>query len=108
MIGVYFVQGKITKLIKIGYADDVSARLVCMQTGSPDVLELLHVIEATGLLHARMIEEKLHAKFEADRGHGEWHKPSRNLLKFIKNARTSENYKTLESMAGWNLSTQPA
>lgn len=75
---VYFIQGEATGLIKIGKANDPGTRLKGLQTGSPDHLVLLGVIPCT-----KTRETELHEDFKAFKVHGEWFKPSAELLSFI-------------------------
>lgn len=84
---VYFVQGQLTGLIKIGFTEqDVNSRISSMQTGSPDRLKLLGMLPGS-----RVAEVKLHRRFAEDRDHGEWFRPSEALLEFIdQNVRKPE------------------
>lgn len=77
---VYFIQGRITKNIKIGHTkrDDLSGRLQELQSASPDQLNLLLVIEGD-----KRFEWSLHRRFAKYRLHGEWFSPSSELLQAI-------------------------
>jgi len=76
---IYFIQGKDSKRIKIGYTkNDPEKRLASMQTGSPDTLALLFTIE--GSLRD---EAKLHWYFDDLRAHGEWFECKGDLATFI-------------------------
>lgn len=77
---IYFIQGEVTGLIKIGLAIDVRARLKDLQQGSPDRLSILGVM----LCHQRgALERELHRRFDDCRAHGEWFEPRPALLAFI-------------------------
>jgi hypothetical protein len=60
---------------KIGYTDDVQARIRSLQTGNPYplVLHRCYAFEFKGVI---LIEQHLHAKFRTKRGVGEWFKLS--------------------------------
>lgn len=64
---IYFVRDKVTKLIKIGQTKvDINNRIKELQTGSPDILELIGVTFET-----YTSESELHSKFTKYRKHGE-------------------------------------
>src|SRR5438552_3907269 len=80
---IYFIQGEITKLIKIGYTKsrkELWGRFYIMQIGSPDKLNVLGVIVGG----TRRKEKELHKRFEHLNIRGEWFKPSKLLLGYIK------------------------
>jgi len=77
---VYFVQALDGGPIKIGVAANPTTRLVGLQTGSPVSLRLLATVDAGG---ARL-EHQLHAHFAASRSHGEWFRPTPELLTYIE------------------------
>jgi hypothetical protein len=76
---IYFIRGRKTGLIKIGVAFNPIQRLETLQTGSPDVLDLIAVIEnpAIGL------EAQLHTQFTSARRHGEWFECTPDLLAWL-------------------------
>jgi hypothetical protein len=77
----YFVQGELTQLIKIGRTNGTGEqRLKELQASSPDKLVLLKVVN-------RDIEKQTHIAFKAPRAHGEWFRPSPELLLFIEQLR---------------------
>jgi hypothetical protein len=76
--GIYFIQGHVTGLIKIGYASNIESRLSMLQCGSPDVLLLIGCERAP-----RSREWELHQLFAYARAHGEWFKPTNGLLAYI-------------------------
>lgn len=77
---IYFIEGKITKRIKIGHTDGfIDERMQPMQSSSPDLLMFLG-----GMSGDRKIEYTLHEKFKEYRSHGEWFNEHRCILDFIK------------------------
>jgi len=72
----YFIQGEVTKLIKIGKAKDIDRRLKNLQCGSPDNLVILKSYRGDA-------EKTLHKVFSSIRLHGEWFFPHPDLLEFI-------------------------
>jgi len=86
-MSVYFVgSGKLgAGLIKIGYAEDVAARLSSLQVGSAEPLHLLGDLPGD-----REAEEWLHNRFGHLRVRGEWFLPAPELLDFIVESLRSE------------------
>jgi len=81
---VYFIQGEQTKLIKIGRAGDILVRLQQLQCGSPDRLMVLAVaVDAYS-------DTSYHIQFAAARVHGEWFKPSAEVMAFIEDIPASK------------------
>ncbi len=77
---VYFIQGQETLRIKIGVAKDPQKRLANLQVGSAERLVLVGILFGMGVAK----ERQLHGRFIADEVHGEWFKPSRKLVEYIK------------------------
>ncbi len=77
---VYFIQsgGKLGP-IKIGTATNVARRLRGLQTAHYETLRVLGSIAGNSVA-----EHELHRHFKEDHINGEWHRPSRRLLKFIE------------------------
>jgi len=75
---IYFIQGEITGLIKIGQAHEPEVRLKLLQIGSPDRLKLLGSMRCF-----EKCESILHKTFYKDKVHGEWYRSSEKLLEFI-------------------------
>jgi len=97
---VYFIQGTITKLIKIGRTDRVvrnpeKLRFKELQAGSPDELVILACVPEW----SKKEECVLHRGFAHLRVHGEWFRPEQELLDFLD--------KPLEAVVEW-LSDQSA
>lgn len=77
---VYFIQGQKTKLIKIGYTSGCPlVRLANIQYSSPDRLLLLGAMKG-----GRGVENRQHINWRGQRQHGEWFKPSKDLLSYIE------------------------
>ena len=87
---IYFIQGEITKRIKIGFTSRfIEKRIQNLQTGSPDKLNFIG-----GIPGNVEIEESLHQKFKNCRLHGEWFEPTIELLDFI----ASNTFRTTDSV----------
>ena len=84
---IYFIQADNVELVKIGYAENVKARLRIIQTISPVRLKLLLVLNGD-----RATEKHLHRYFGKYRAHGEWFLPSKELMDFIKKPFRIECY----------------
>ena len=76
---VYFVQSTHGGPIKIGFSNNVTARLRDLQHGSP--LPLVVLATTPG---ARTEEAALHDRYRYSRMHGEWFAPSDDLLDHIR------------------------
>ena len=74
---VYFIQGEVTKLIKIGYTNNVQKRLKALQQ-SEELTLLKQIDEVT-----RAYETELHQRFSHLCARGEWFRPKKELLDFI-------------------------
>ena len=81
---VYFIQGEITKLVKIGVVGEGSLelRLRALKCGSPDLLQVVGVV-GIGSVESRSLERELHDRFAGIRKHGEWFEPTQELLEMI-------------------------
>ncbi|WP_273024334.1 GIY-YIG nuclease family protein [Rheinheimera sp.] len=76
---VYFIQGKLTKRIKIGSTQwPIDERMKNLQIGSPDELIFLGAY-----LGDNFTETQLHNLFVEARLHGEWFEPSIAIEQFI-------------------------
>ncbi len=80
---VYFVQAANDPegLIKIGKCTDLKKRLSALQTGSPVILKVLAV------LRYELKDIPFHDKFASARQHGEWFRPTSDLMQFIASIR---------------------
>lgn len=78
---VYFIQATVSGLVKIGSASDPGSRLRTLQTGSPERLRLLATMDG-----GEPFEREMHARFAADRSHGEWFYATPELLDLIAGA----------------------
>jgi len=88
---VYFLQGAKTKLVKIGFSRFPQHRARLHQCGSPDLLKLVGLMVAD-----RLAEGQIHRIFAKDRLHGEWFKPSPELLSFVKEKCSLESMDSIE------------
>jgi len=76
---IYFIQDTVNLAIKIGHAaSDIDARRRQLQTGNPHPLVVIWHMDGTPDL-----ETALHRRFAADRGLGEWFRPSTELILFL-------------------------
>lgn len=78
---VYFLQGRDTRRIKIGYSKDIvpTRRLKELLTGCSESVNLIGFVPGT----CRM-EGAIHRMFSADRFVREWFQPSNRLVAFIQ------------------------
>lgn len=78
---IYFVQAGEGGPIKIGYSVAPEERVKDFQCGNPWKLRLLRAFPG-GVEE----ERELHARFAADRMHGEWFKPTPELVRLAEDA----------------------
>jgi hypothetical protein len=78
---IYYVQAKTLGLIKIGRADDATKRLTGLACSSPDALI---VLAYEICWNSGQKEKAAHERFETDRVHGEWFRPSAALMLHIE------------------------
>lgn len=96
-VQIYFIRAATLGLIKIGRTGCAMTRLEALRTSGPDQLELMGIMlcERGGAL-----EKELHARFMAGRAHGEWFRPTDDLLRFIaESARESKPKRRLSLLA---------
>lgn len=77
--GVYFIQGELSGLIKIGYSRNIVARICDLQSGSGEHVVLLGIVRGSS-----SIERNLHKRFDKYRRHGEWFEPDPVILKYVE------------------------
>lgn len=76
---VYFFRGRETQRVKIGFtSNSVWDRLASCQTGSPDPLEMMGIVEAP-----LAVERELHKMLEQYHSHNEWFNGTSALFQFI-------------------------
>jgi hypothetical protein len=73
---IYFVQGAVTKNIKIGWTEGLTQRLKTIQSYCSESVTCLLVLR-----DSRTITEKgLHERFKSLNIHGEWFRPEQELI----------------------------
>lgn len=82
---VYFLQASPDGLIKIGYTSNLDSRISSIRSDSPSEIRLLASVDGT-----RELEAELHEEFASYNQHGEWFKPSREILQYVVNKLTEE------------------
>jgi len=80
---VYFIQSKITKRVKIGWAINPEKRLRDLQTGSAEGLTLLGKIHCRSVYDAKKTEGYLHNLFKDLRLGGEWFDYDPSLIAYL-------------------------
>ena len=79
----YFFKGRITKLIKIGKSYQTNDRFPIIQANSPDILDILLVLN-------KDVEKILHDFFNKYRHHNEWFKENIFLTDLINILRDDQ------------------
>jgi hypothetical protein len=82
---VYFILDEKSDAIKIGKSDNVSERLSTLQTGNPNPLKIVKIIECKTAKQAHTKEKKLHNKFKKIHLNGEWFKYDKELFDIVLN-----------------------
>lgn len=71
--------------IKIGMADNPKRRIKELQTGNPELLNLVLTMKCNSRKHARLVERTLHNQLEGVNILGEWYQVKENkLFKVLK------------------------
>ena len=88
---VYFMQGQLTGLIKIGHTTRSSLvlRITQCQTGSPDILRLIGIVDYPDSIEYN--ELYIQQLFNSFRVQGEWFRPNPELIDFIKRFYITQN-----------------
>lgn len=76
---VYFIQRGVDGPVKIGHSKNVRGRLSSLQTGIPERLHLLGVLDG-----GKAEEQRLHRYFSAHCIQGEWFSPAPEVLAYIR------------------------
>ena len=90
---VYFIQGEITRRIKIGFTsrDTIINRLSSIQSNCSEKLSILGIISGASVKE----EHFIHKRFKESRIIGEWFIETLDLLKFIEDSTNSKvDYKS--------------
>ena len=83
---IYFIQGEFGGTINIGYSKNPKRRLKELQTGRPETLKILYIMECT-----ENKKESIYELFKPSRLKGEWFMPDDYLIKEMK--KISEEFK---------------
>jgi hypothetical protein len=75
---IYILQGELTGLVKIGAAVNVDVRVSALQSNSPDELILLWSGPGT-----KQTEAWAHRLLASHRAHGEWFRPTDDVVAFV-------------------------
>lgn len=111
---VYFVRCSVGRLVKIGKASDLGARLSQLRNGCPFDLKLVAWFWTDD---PTRVEAMLHSAFAEDRDRGEWFRPSERmdeLIRAIANerkdhvARAITSLTDVESSFEWRGKVRPA
>lgn len=97
---VYLIRAATLGHLKIGKADDVARRLATLQTGCPDLLEVISTVRfvrpslAESRRAAQVVERDLHSRFEPFHLRGEWFRHANVIqLEFDRMHREFANQK---------------
>ena len=93
---VYFIQGKQTRLIKIGYSQSIKQRLTDLRAANADELEVLFLVVAS-----KSLEQWLHKLFAEHHHHAEWFKPAPKIRRLAEDIRQFGQSDPL-SKIGWD------
>ena len=80
---IYFIQGEQTKLVKIGKTRNVWNRIEQMQSLSPDLLNVVAVMNPAEAKTDAQREAELHRRFFSYNVHGEWFEGA-PVIKYVK------------------------
>lgn len=84
---LYIVRGRDTGRIKIGSSLNPQERLIALQTGCSEELEL---VTTRPMVH-RQVEFAAHERFADERLHGEWFESSPRLMDWIETVKSSDD-----------------
>jgi hypothetical protein len=89
---IYFIQDSSVGHIKIGFTEGTAEnRMKALQTGSPVGLEILCTSEG-----GREEEKALHLRFQSSWVHGEWFKPTSDIIRHIGECLAIKHLKSTE------------
>lgn len=72
-----------SRRVKIGYSHDPKRRARKLQTGNPEIISLIAVVEAGNAVSAKQFERHLHARYKNQRVSGEWFKFKPIHLRYV-------------------------
>lgn len=104
---VYFVQGRITKLVKIGFTSNMYTRLASLKTDSADEIDLLCGIPLDSQMQSSAVERYLHRRFGHLKHHGEWYSVDKDLQEYIKGLVTKRGRDVYEEALLWQRNNPP-
>lgn len=81
---VYFLQASKDGPVKIGATSDFSARYATLQSVNAKPLDVLGLLYCATRREAFEFEQTVKQRFKALKTHGEWFKPTKELLTYIK------------------------
>lgn len=82
---VYFVADKLAGMVKIGYSNDPTRRLIALQTSHHTRLEILAMLPGD-----ERLESRLHRQFKMYRTEGEWFRLEGELASYIAEVARSQ------------------
>ncbi len=88
MAVLYFIQAG-NGPIKIGITDNLASRIISLQTGHYEKMEVLYSIETD---NAKDLEKFYHKHFKYQQIRGEWFRPDEYLLGFIEKLKTEYDF----------------
>ena len=94
--GIYFLQGEVTKRVKIGKSKDIKRRLISFTVGSADILSLRCIVACSGE-HLSAVEQFFHTIFHVYWSHGEWFNLPEEALIAVISCEVSEDFVALST-----------
>lgn len=104
---VYFIQGRITKVIKIGITSNIYQRLSSFKCDSADEVDVLACIPLDSPLQSTAIERYLHKRFDQFRHHGEWYSPVPELCDYITGLANKRGIDVYQEALLWQQQNKP-
>lgn len=102
-MATYIIQAGPTGPVKIGRADDPNARLATLQTGQPEELRIIRIVDTP-----YECEGAFHARFADLRIRGEWFRFDSEMMTFVPPAPAAEALSDIVSRAREESRTEVA